>query len=66
MFSNFPCNVFKRKIIRENEVFQRSETSPAYTTGVKKNDIKFSAHDVFLEQILSDTLKVERLERQMI
>ena len=65
-FQIFHVIYLKEKLIRENEVFQRSETSPAYTTGVNKNDIKISAHDVFLEQLSSDTLKVERLERQII
>jgi hypothetical protein len=42
-----------------------------YTMHIKKNykkneDIKFSAHDAFLEWPLSDSLKVERLESQII
>ena len=32
----------------------------------KNVDIKFSAHDMFLEQPSSNTLKVERLENKII
>lgn len=32
----------------------------------KSLDIKFIAHDAFLERPSSDTLKIERLERQML
>ena len=33
---------------------------------IQKVDIKFSAHDAFLEQPLSGVFKVERLESEII
>ena len=43
------------------------EIMKCHKTFINKNvDIKFSAHDAFLEKPLSGTLEIERLDSQII
>ena len=48
------------------ENIQNALIRPENKLNNKNVDMKFSAHDAFLEQLSSGTLKVERLGNQMI
>jgi hypothetical protein len=53
--------------IRLNVFFVHSDKNNCNMKSMNKNvDIKFSAHDAFLEEPSSGTLKIERLGSQII